>query len=188
MKQHTTERASSQRSNTKQQPSTKKQGTRRALLRCAPVLLAILWAAFVTQSAGAAELTNGRLSLELGVTPDGMPVIQQAIWTATGLPAFTEVSSSGDLTAWLPQGLLPSDLSGIGPAAWTLSESDQFFVAEASRALPGKLQVTWVVELAKKCSVFRVHVRLTNASKKRRAVEWFPAWMGSWQVADSPQW
>lgn len=150
-------------------------------------LLSTACCLLLTSTAGAAALANKTLRLELGVNSSGLPAITQGVWSATNQTAFTNVDSS-DLSAWLPEALIPSDGLKVKPDPWKVTQSDGFIVGEACGSLADGLKITWVVELSKYSSLFRVHVRLANKGEMSQAVEWFPAWTGTWQTPDGADW
>src|SRR5262249_43932085 len=143
------------------------------------------WLAFAPAPANAQELANGTLRLKLGVNPQGIPTIQEGDWVSTGLPAFKDVSLSGGVDSWL-SGYTAQGASASDP--WSLSSNDAFLVATASQPLAGRLTITWVVELAKQGSLFRLHVQLTNNSKQAQTIDSFPVWLASWQIPKGPNW
>ena len=59
--------------------------------------------------------------------------------------------------------------------------------AEATRPLAAKMRITWIIDLPKQGSLFRLRVRLTGG-KQARDVEWFPSWAANWQVDGGAQW
>jgi len=150
-------------------------------------LLSTACCLLLTSTAGAAALANKTLRLELGVNSSGLPAITQGVWSATNQTAFTNVDSS-DLSAWLPEALIPSDGLKVKPDPWKVTQSDGFIVGEACGSLADGLKITWVVELSKYSSLFRVHVRLANKGEMSQSVEWFPAWTGTWQTPDGADW
>lgn len=134
----------------------------------------------------AQELSNPTLRLQLGVTADGIPIIKEAVWEATGQVAFRDAGAPADLSAWVPTALIPT--TATAPPTWNIIEGDDLTTAEATRELANKMQLTWVVELPKQGQLIRLRVRLTNGGKKARAVDWFPAWSAGWTLGGQAQW
>ena len=137
-------------------------------------------------AANAAELVNDTVRLELGVTSDGIPAIASASWIATGSPIFSDANQAGGLSSWVPASLLPANNQTLETPTWSVSEADKLLIARASLSLPSGLKVTWVVELAKSGSLFRVHVDYENDRKKSMTIPWFPTWSASWTLAANP--
>ncbi len=148
----------------------------------------LLWATIFAQAANGAELNNNTLRLTLGVTGDGMPVIEKGEWVATGLPVFTNLSTPDALSAWLPTALIPGVGEANGHVSWHIFEGRDFFVAKATREIANEIRMSWVVELAKQGSLFRLHVRLKNSGQQSRAIDWFPAWTATWNLGDQARW
>src|SRR5205085_11100828 len=69
-----------------------------------------------------------------------------------------------------------------------VTDGGDWAVAEASRDLANNIRLAWVVELPKQGQLFRLRMRLTNSTKKARAVDWFPAWAARWDVGGQSQW
>ncbi|HKP12851.1 MAG TPA: hypothetical protein VJZ91_12090, partial [Blastocatellia bacterium] len=152
----------------------------RAALRC------VVWAVALACTAAAQELSNDTLRLRLNVTPEGVPVIEEAVWAATGQTVFRDLGTPDGLAAWVPESLLPAaQTEGV---AWTVTEGDSFTTAEATRDLAHKMSITWVVDLPKQGQLFRLRIRLTNRGKVARAVELFPAWSASWDIGATQPW
>jgi hypothetical protein len=133
-------------------------------------------------------MANDTIRLELGVTSDGIPTIASANWIATGNPIFTDADIAGGLSSWVPASLLPGPNEALAPAAWSTTQGDKLLVGKASLSLPKGLKVTWVVELAKQGSLFRLHVDYENDRTKAMQVQWFPAWSASWTLDANPNW
>lgn len=148
----------------------------------------LLWAVISVQAANGAELSNDTLRLTLGVTSEGIPVIEKGEWVATGLPVFTNLSTPDGLSAWLPASLIPGPGEANNHVSWHVFEGSNFFVARATREIANEVRVSWVVELAKQGSLFRLHVRLKNLNQQPQAVEWFPTWMATWNLGDQGRW
>lgn len=138
--------------------------------------------------ARAAELRNDSIRLALGVTDDGVPRISDASWLATGNTIFTAAETIGGFGDWLPDSLTSTSGVTQKPVRWYVSERSRFFRAVASRDFAGGLTVTWVVELAKTGTLFRVHVRMRNSGIQTLPVKWFPAWTAKWAVTDGAKW
>jgi len=136
----------------------------------------------------ATELANGTISLDLDVSPDGITTIASAKWATTGKPIFTDAGLAGDLSSWVPDSLLPGRDETFNPPVWSISQGDNLIIGKATLTLPSAVKVTWVSELAKQGSLFRLHVKYENARRKRLSVQWFPTWSASWTVPTSPDW
>ena len=139
--------------------------------------------ALASQAVGQ-ELSNDSLTLRLGVSPEGVPIIKEAVWKDTGEPALRDLGTPEGLAAWVPAALIPTP----APTAWEVTDGGDWAVAEASRDLANNMRLTWVVELPKQGQLFRLRMRLTNSTKKARAVDWFPAWAARWDVGGQSQW
>jgi hypothetical protein len=150
------------------------------------LLLCLAWLLAPAFTAQAEEISSDTIRLHLSVSPEGIPIIKDAIWIETGETAFTDLGTPDGLAAWVPAALLPADAGT--PATWTITDGDHIITAEASRDLANKLRITWVVELPKEGQLFRAHVRLSNLNKKARAVDTFPAWTARWDIAESSPW
>ncbi|MGA9769484.1 MAG: alpha-galactosidase [Blastocatellia bacterium] len=148
----------------------------------------ILWAVISAQAANGAELSNDTIRLTLGVTSDGIPVIEKGEWVATGLPVFTSLSTPDGLSAWLPAGLIPKPGEANNHVSWHVFEGRNFFVAKAIREIANEIRISWVIELAKQGSLFRLHVRLKNFSQQSQAIDWFPAWTATWNLGEQARW
>jgi hypothetical protein len=137
-------------------------------------------------AAQAQELSNDTLRLKLNVTPEGIPVIEEAVWQATGQTVFRDMGTPDGLRAWVPETLIPE--AQTTKAVWSITEGDDLTTAEATCELTDKVLITWIVELPKQGQLFRLHIRLTNRGKRARAFDSFPAWLASWDVAGQSQW
>lgn len=155
--------------------------------RFSSLVLSTAWSLLLLSAASAGELSNKTFRLELGVNSSGVPVITRGVWTATNQAAFTNVDAS-DLSAWLPEALIPADGLRVKADPWKVTQSDGFIEGAACGYLDNGLKITWVVELAKHSSLFRVHVRVANKGEMAQPVEWFPAWTGTWQAPDGADW
>jgi alpha-galactosidase len=93
----------------------------------------------------------------------------------SGIQAFADVGSPDGLASWVPERFISDHMHG--PVFWRLTSDANFLRGEATRTLPGGLRVTWVAELAKEGSLFRLHVRMKNIGKEAMDIEWFPAWV-----------
>src|SRR5437762_7632798 len=143
------------------------------------VILSLVWIFAVVMAAQAQEISSDTLRLKLGVTPEGIPVIEEATWQSTGATVFRDMGTPDGLRSWVPEGLIP-EAQNASPV-WTITEGDDLTTAEASYSLANKLVLTWIVELPKRGQVFRMHVRLTNRGKKLQNIETFPAWAARWE-------
>src|SRR6185369_6559085 len=73
------------------------------------VLPAILgWMLALTFAASAQDLSNDTVHLRLNVTPEGVPVIEEARWIATGRTIFRDLGTPDGLSAFVPAQLLPA--------------------------------------------------------------------------------
>jgi hypothetical protein len=136
--------------------------------------------------ARATDLANDTIRLDLETTSDGIPTIASANWKASGKQIFADTGLADNLASWVPDSLLPAQNQIFEPAAWSISTQDKFIVAKASISLPSALKITWVIELVKSGSLFRLHVDYENGRTKPMAIQWFPAWSASWTVSASP--
>jgi hypothetical protein len=132
------------------------------------------------------ELINDTLTLRLNVSPEGIPIIEQATLKATGKVAFRDMGTPGGLGAWVQASLIPATQAAT--PVWKITEGDVFTTAEATCELAKKMRLTWIVELPDQEQIFRLRIRLTNRGKKARAVDWFPAWSASWNAGEPRQW
>jgi hypothetical protein len=147
--------------------------------------LSMGWMIAAAVLASGEELAGDTLRVELGVNSQGIPVVEGAQWTASGLPAFNEVSSDG-LDSWLAGQSIASDAGD--PDGWAISTNGVLLTGQATRTLASGLKITWIVELTKNGSLLRLHVQLLNTAEGSRAVDSFPIWTGSWQVPAGPRW
>lgn len=145
-----------------------------------------VWLVMLTMAAHAQELSNDTLRLRLDVTPEGIPVIDEAVWQATGQTVFRDMGTPDGLSAWVPSGLIPAAQPNL--PAWVITQGDDLTTAEATYELSNKILITWIVELPSRGHLFRVHIRLTNGGKKAQVVDSFPAWSANWNVAGQSQW
>ncbi len=136
-------------------------------------------------SAQGEELMNKRLSLTLGFTPKGIPVIEKAVWLRDGQVIFTDTKASDSLDNWVPEKFIPDSLP---PTSWQLSSDANFYRAEASRDLLDGLRVSWIVELPQMGATFRVKVRIENGGDQPLGVKWFPGWNADWQMGARAEW
>jgi melibiase-like protein len=136
--------------------------------------------------AGQAQtLSNDTVLLQLNVTPEGIPVIEEGIWLATGQTAFRDLGTQDGLGALVPAALIPT--TQTAPPIWTISEGNGITTAEATRELNNKMRITWIVELPDRGQLFRLRIRMSNGGKKARAVESFPAWSARWNIGEQSQ-
>ena len=150
------------------------------------LVLCFAWILAFALTAQAQELSNDTLRLKLNVTPQGIPVIEEAVWQATGQTVFSDLGTPDGLSAWVPVAFIPAAQTTTG--GWSITEGDDLTTAEATCELTDKVLITWIVELPKQGQLFRLHVRLTNRGKLARAFDSFPAWSASWDVAGQSQW
>jgi hypothetical protein len=136
-------------------------------------------------------LSNPSIEITLGISSGGVPVIVNAKHTKTAQSLLSDMGLPGGLSAWLPPNSIASQKAKPYPASWELSENDAFQIGKATRGAGGGLQITWVVELAKHSSLFRMRVILTNGGKTSASVDWYPVWNAWWQLpgdASSVRW
>src|SRR5690349_14734735 len=112
------------------------QGARR-LIVCLAWMLALAFAA------SAQELSNDCLTLRLGISHEGIPIIKEAVWKDTGRSAFRDAGTPDGLAAWVPAALIPGEASDA--PAWSIKEDEQMITAEATRPLAGKMLITWII-------------------------------------------
>jgi hypothetical protein len=149
------------------------------------VVICLAWALALASAASAQVLSNDSLNLNLGVSREGIPIIKEAVWKETGRSAFRDAGTPDGLGAWVPASLIPA--AGGEAPAWGITEDDNMITAQATRPLAAKMFITWIIELPKQGSLFRLRVRLTGG-KQARDVEWFPAWAANWQMDGGAQW
>jgi hypothetical protein len=154
--------------------------------RCIRALLCLTATLAVVSAAQAQELSSDTLRLQLNVTPEGIPVIEEAVWQRTGQTAFRDMGTPDGLAAWVPQALIPETLTKI--PVWSVTESDDLTTAEAACDLVDGMRITWIVELPKQGQLFRLRTRLTNGGKDKWWLDSFPAWSASWDVGGQSQW
>ena len=150
------------------------------------LVLCFAWILVFALGAHAQELSNDTLRLRLNVTPEGVPVIEEAVWQATGQTLFRDLGTPDGLSTWVLESLIPA--ARTTTTTWIITEGDDFTTAEATCELNEKIFITWIVELPKRGQLFRLHVRLTNRGRRARAFGSFPAWSASWDVAGQSQW
>jgi melibiase-like protein len=149
-------------------------------------LCCICIAALFALATQAQELSNDTLRLKLNVTPEGVPVIEEATWQATGKTVFRDLGTPDGLSSWVPEGLTSGDRTPI--PVWKIIEGDDFTTAEATREFADKMLMTWIVELPKQGQLFRLRIRLTNLGSRAQAINSFPAWLANWDVRGQSQW
>ncbi|MFY9572292.1 MAG: alpha-galactosidase [Blastocatellia bacterium] len=140
----------------------------------------------IGQPAQAQDISNDTLRLKLNVTPEGVPVIEEAVWQATGQTVFRDLGTPEGLSAWFPESLGSTIRTTI--ANWRITEGADFTTAEATCQVADRMLISWIVELPKRGQVFRLHVRLSNRGKTAWVIDSFPAWLASWDVAGKSQW
>jgi hypothetical protein len=132
------------------------------------------------------KLDNGTLQLTLDNAQTRVPQISRAMWSSNGKPVFINATTQQDLTAWLPEDLIPPE---NGEIAWRAIEHTAFLHAEATKELAHGLVVTWTVDLAREGSLFRTQIKLKNAGDSPHKVNWFPIWCDAWETkAESLTW
>ncbi len=147
--------------------------------------LGLIWVLLLAISSPAAELSNKALTLRLAVTPEGIPIIGEAVWRTTGQVAFRDLGTPEGLGAWVPASLIPT--AQTAPTTWTIHTDENFSTAEATRELANNIQLTWVIDLPAQGQLFRLRVRLRNRGEEPQAVEWFPGWSAHWHT-EASQW
>ncbi len=146
-------------------------------------VLAVLLVGAVAAMGDDAEglvVRNQEMVLKLDATTDGVPRIAWGKWASDGKVIFEDTGGAG-LDAWLPKGLAAD--AATNRAAWRKVAAEHTTRAEATRALAGGLEATWVVELEKENALVRVHCQLANRSEQPVAVERFPVFAGNWRIA-----
>lgn len=147
--------------------------------------LAVLCCLVAAMEASAMELTNGTLRLKLGVNKAGVPYIVSAAWETGPGPLLCEGEPNRGLAAWAPKDLRPR--RGRAPR-WQSVDHPAFLRAQASRAMVDDLTMTWVIDLAKDGSLFRMHVRVANEGVEPKTVQWFPVWTATWDAPGLTDW
>jgi hypothetical protein len=149
-------------------------------------LFVAIWIGLAVFTTPAADLTNDLLTLRLAVTAEGVPAIKEVLWRVSGRAAFRDTGTPAGLNAWVPEALLPTTPT---PAPeWIIKTGDTFITAEATRELANKISMTWVIDLPKRGSLFRLRVRLTNRGQLPQDVEWVPAWAANWDLGEPALW
>jgi alpha-galactosidase len=128
--------------------------------------------------ASSMKLGNAQISVKLSTTRSGVPRIERIAWEK-GRSALVKEARSSDLSAWLPEDLLPEPGAG---ATWRVVEHPVFTRAEAALPLRDGMIATWVVDLARDEALIRMHVRLANGGTESRAIPWFPVWAADWKM------
>jgi Melibiase len=146
----------------------------------------MIWVLAISFASNAQELSNDKIRLKLNVTPEGIPVIEEAAWQATGNIIFRDLGTPDGLGAWIQQSVIPTEQSAM--PAWVITDKEDFTTAEAELALSDRLLITWVIELPKQGHLFRLHVRLTNHGRRARTIDSFPAWLANWDAGGQSQW
>lgn len=145
-----------------------------------------VWLVMLTMAAHGQELSNDTLRLQLNVTPEGVPVIDEAVWEATGQTVFRDMGTPDGLSAWVPSALIPAARTTL--PVWVITQGDDLTTAEATCELSNKTFITWIVELPNRGQLFRLRIRLTNGGKRSQVVDSFPAWSANWNVGGQSQW
>lgn len=138
-------------------------------------------------------LAGGGVSVELGRVGDGSNLIRGVRWTddaplrAEPARIVEGIDVKDALGTWFPRTIV--DGAPARPElTWHTTDDVLFRRAEATRPLADGLALTWTVEAVKGCSMWRMHVRLTNEGSVPRKVQEFPAWTGAWKVAGGLEW
>ena len=150
------------------------------------LLLSVIWVVALCFVTHAQELSNDKIRLKLNVTPEGVPIIEEAVWQTTGNTIFRDLGTPDGLSAWIQQSVMPTDQTA--PPSWEITEKDDFITAEAELALSDRLFMTWVVDLPKHGHLFRLHIRLTNHGKRAQTIDSFPVWLANWDAGGQSQW
>jgi len=150
------------------------------IIRCAWILAL---SGNVCRSGDADQLANATLALKLGTDSTGTPLVTRVEWSRDHATIFEADAIPAGLAAWLPTDVLPKTEGVPDGTVWRISEDTHLHRAEATQELSEGLRVTWVVELAKQGSLFRMYVRMANGGPRSRPVEWFPGWRASWRMS-----
>jgi alpha-galactosidase len=148
-------------------------------------LITFAWFSFFVVSANGADLQNYTISLKLGFTPSGTPLIEKAVWLKTGEAVFVDTLASDSLQNWVPEKFIPESLP---PVDWSISSDANFYRGEVTRELRNGLRLTWIVELAKTGATFRLKMRMHNSSNEALNIKWFPTWNANWEMDTAAQW
>jgi hypothetical protein len=136
-------------------------------------------------------IANNAVELRLGLSDQGIPVIQVAVWKDTRTPILSLLPDAGpsNLDDKVPRALQPTqNLVGrtsvcpLNGTPWRLVDDALFIRAECERELAPGIRLTWIVELAKQGSIVRLHCRMKNGGAESCPVEWFPVWIARWKV------
>src|ERR1700754_3153638 len=103
------------------------------------LLLCLVWLLVPSFTAQAEEITSDTIRLHLAVSPEGIPIIKDAVWVETGETAFADLGTPDGLAAWVPAALLPNHPGTL--ATWTITDGADIITAEASRDLANKLRI-----------------------------------------------
>jgi len=99
------------------------QSSRLSTVRCVrSLVLGLVWLLALALQSSAQELSNDRLTLRLNFSPEGIPIIKEAVWQATGQLAFRDLGTPDGLNNWVPTVLIPT--APTPPSAWEISEAD----------------------------------------------------------------
>jgi alpha-galactosidase len=131
------------------------------------------------------ELSNGALTLRLGVNSAGVPFVASAAWCGKDAPLFEARTTESGWAGRAPEGLHPEDGHTEG---WRRVDDPVFLRAESNRVLAKGLTMTFIVELAREGSLFRQFVRMANTGDESRPVEWFPVASLSWAAPGKSDW
>jgi alpha-galactosidase len=156
---------------------------KRVIILLTGLLAGLTWLAVADAAAQAQELSNDTIRLRLAVSSDGIPVIKDATLKTKNVTLLSDLGLPGGLENWVPASLIPT--APLGTPVWTISDSENFSVAEASVDLARKMRLIWVVELAKQGHLIRLHTRLQNLAKAPQNIDWFPIWSANWSHPDS---
>jgi hypothetical protein len=95
------------------------------------LVLCLVCGLALVSAAQAQELSNYTLRLRLNVTPEGIPVIQEAVWRATGQTVFRDLGTPDGLAAWVPDALIPEALTTA--PVWSISNDSRSRVRSRRR-------------------------------------------------------
>src|ERR1043165_9066568 len=93
-------------------------------------IVCLAWTLALAFGASAQELSSDTVRLRLGVTSEGIPIIKEAVWVATGEVAFRDLGTPDGLSAWVPTSLIPATAGE--PAAWSITDTENLTTAEAT--------------------------------------------------------
>lgn len=122
--------------------------------------------AVVCASAVGMELSNGSVSVHLGLSEEGLPCISSVRFLPLGPTVLRETQAESRR------------------AAWETTEDSHLYRAKAEYLGPAGLPATRVVELTKDGSLIRTFVELSNPGSAPVSVETYPVWKASWSLPE----